>query len=79
MGIFGEAYDSYAKMIPADADTIQRQETRRAFYAGGTALLHAIMSALTSDEEPTEQDLQTMDAIQAELDDFLRDVTEGRA
>jgi hypothetical protein len=75
-----EAWDDYLKrVIPHDASTVQRWETRRAFYAGAQALLASIITMLEPGTEPTEADLRNMDAIDTELKAFARDVREGLA
>lgn len=41
-----ELWEKYeTNVIPAEADEIQRKETRRAFYAGGASLLDALTDA----------------------------------
>jgi len=62
-----------------DTSSIQRQEMRRAFYAGATSLLDAMMTGLDEDREPTKDDLNYMDTIQAEIVQFGKDVKAGRA
>lgn len=71
---------SYAEVVlPADAPEIQRVETRRAFYAGASTLLGAILKTLDPCLEPTAEDMRRMDAIHQELEDFARHVRQGRA
>jgi hypothetical protein len=67
-------------VIPVEAPAIQARECRRAFYAGARALLSIILAGVAANptEEPTAQDLVMMDEIQAELDQFLRDLQAGR-
>ena len=46
-------WQSYAnKVVPADAPAIQREECRRAFYAGAAAMLALVLAAV----EPAEGD-----------------------
>jgi hypothetical protein len=66
-------------IIPASAPLVQHQECRRAFYAGAGAPLGGIMRSLDPGLEPTDDDLQVLDNIQAELERFAQDVTEGSA
>lgn len=79
--LIGEAWLKYSHGIldPIRADRIQRQETKRAFYAGASSLLESVMRNLAPGDEPTEPDLTMMVDIQKELDDFVRSVTAGRA
>ena len=78
--MLAEAWSSYAaQVIPRDAPKVQRQESRRAFYAGARSLLDGIMASLDPDKEPTLDDYARMDAIQRELSTFARDVERGNA
>ena len=72
-------WEDMRRLLLADAHPVQVQEMRRAFYAGGQALLGLIMSNLDPGEEPTDADLARMDQLEAELMQFGRDVAEGRA
>lgn len=57
--------------VPADAPPVQLDEMRNAFFAGAQHLFSSIMGVLDAGEEITEQDLQRMSNIQAELDLFI--------
>jgi hypothetical protein len=75
-----ELWDSYAKdVVPKDAPTVQRWETRRAFYAGAQAVFMSILTMLDPGTEPTEADLRKMDALDQELRIFKEEVRAGRA
>jgi hypothetical protein len=74
-----ETWLSYQKILPADAGEIQITETRRAFYAGATALWSLIMSTLDPGLDPTDAELKRMDALDAELTAFQQAVRDGRA
>jgi hypothetical protein len=71
--------------VPLDASALQLQEMRMAFFAGAQHLLASIMTILEPDAEPTHKDLERMDLIQRELQDFINVFTiqncptEGRA
>jgi len=58
--------------IPADAPEAQVQEMRMAFFAGAEHLFGSILSVLEPGQEPTENDLQLMTNISAELDAFAQ-------
>lgn len=74
------AWDDYQrKVVPGDASTVQRWESRRAFYAGAQTLFTAIMTMLDPGEEPTDADLVKMDEIDKELREFVEAVKSGRA
>jgi len=68
-GFVGLRHMAIAKDAPAD----QVDDMRNAFFAGAQHLLASIMSILDPGEEPTIADLQRMDLIQAELDQFIKD------
>lgn len=54
--------------IPKDAPEIQRRMMQDAFYAGAQHLWASIHAGLDEDAEPSEQDMQRMSLIAAELD-----------
>lgn len=76
-----EEWNSFATVvIPPNCSTIQRQEMRRAFYAGAAGIMDKLMKALGPDTgEPTEADLMVMAEFQQELLLFAKDMQEGRA
>lgn len=62
-----------ALAVPPDAQPVQIDEMRNAFFAGAQHLFGSIMSILDPGEDPTDADLGRMDLIQAELDEFITD------
>jgi hypothetical protein len=74
-----------ARAIPEDASPVQLDEMRTAFFAGAQHLFGSIMGALDPDAEPTEQDMERMNKIDAELRAFIEEYqlrhlpTEGMA
>jgi hypothetical protein len=57
--------------VPPDAEAEQRTATRIAFFAGATAVFHALVTGVDdSTIEPTEEDEQLMADIDAELQAF---------
>lgn len=76
-----EAFEMYRRdVIPLDAGEIQVTESRRAFYAGA----HALFRTLTSHVSPgatnvTDDDLDMMDEINGELEQFNAAVKGGMA
>jgi len=78
--LMAEQWDEFArKVIPKNVLPVQRQEMRRAFYAGAQALHFGVMAALTPETEPTAEDLQMMENLERELKDFAKLVAQGRA
>lgn len=79
----GSAWESYLRdVIPADADAIQIEETRRGFYAGAGCLLAAVMGALSPGPDATDYDVAVLEDIAAELTEHLagmRRLAIGRA
>lgn len=57
--------------IPVDAGADQIKDMRISFFAGAHNLFHALLTGLAEDAEPTEEDMQKMNKIQKELDDFM--------
>ena len=72
-----ESFDA-ALLRPMQAGALQRQEMRRAFYAGAQAFLGILMSDLDPEAEPTDADMDMMTGLQAELEQFSLDVVAGR-
>jgi hypothetical protein len=67
--------------LASTSDT-QRKEMRRAFFAGGMSIIDLMLTIFDdtgSPDDVTDQDLSIMVAIQAEFDQFKRDLAEGRA
>lgn len=75
----GKQPEFVPNVLPVDAPRNQRVESRRAFYAGATGLMTAIMGKMDPGAEPTASDLKLMDTIDAEIKAFYRDVERGRA
>jgi dsDNA-specific endonuclease/ATPase MutS2 len=67
------------RVVPEDAPPVQVVESRRAFYAGTESLLRSMMTGLDPGTEPTEADLDRMDQLEAELEQFAEDVKQGLA
>jgi biotin synthase-like enzyme len=63
-------WEIFKKIIPAGASEHQINDMQSAFYSGATVLLGLIMTGLTEGEEPKEEDLQMMDDLQTELEEF---------
>ena len=65
------AWESYRDMVvPKDASETQVYECRQAFFAGAASLFYGILLALDEDSDPTEADIQRMDDVKTELDEF---------
>lgn len=74
------AWRSFAEQVlPIDAPDVQRQEMRRAFYAGGWAFYTALMGNLDGGDDPTAADFSMLDGLDRELRDFAEQVQSGRA
>lgn len=78
--MLAEEWRSYQEqVIPPAAPSVQITESRRAFYAGARSILSILLERLSPGTEPTQEDLAWMDKIEAELDQFQRDVQAGQA
>jgi hypothetical protein len=76
----GSAWREYANnVIPLNATAVQASECRRAFYAGASAMLTAILSMLSPGDDVTAADLTTMEELHVELIDFATALKTGRA
>lgn len=56
------------------ASEVQRNEMRKAYYAGCQHLFSSIMTIMDPGEEPTEADLRKMDFIHQELEAFVEEL-----
>lgn len=63
---------------PLNAGEAQRQEMRRAFYAGALAAF-ALLIGMGDDSVDEAEGTALLDAVQKELAAFQRDVASGRA
>lgn len=61
-------------VVPKDASTVQRQESRTAYYAGAQHLWASVFTVLSPDAEPTDLDMRRMDAIHRELERFVKEL-----
>lgn len=64
---------------PVTVGPAQRQEMRRAFYAGAQSFWVLALSLLEPGEEATDADVDAMNALDRELKQFAADVRDGRA
>lgn len=75
-----ELWNGFSKALHLEtASVVQRQEMRRAYYAGCQSLLQLLMIALEAGATETEADMTLMADIEAELSRFAEDVKAGRA
>jgi hypothetical protein len=80
MKVIETAWRSYAEaVIPAAAPEWWRTECRRVFYAGARGLLSGMLNFVSIGDEPTDADMANMESIHRELDEFVKDLEEGRA
>lgn len=63
-----------AQVMPHDVSDIQLRETRQAFYAGAQHVLACVMVSLDPGTEPTDDDLQRMDYLHEELEEFANEM-----
>jgi hypothetical protein len=61
------------------APPLQLREMKRAFFAGARAYSGLIMRFAESGAEPTDNDMAFMEALEAEMSAFARDVSQGLA
>lgn len=68
--------DFESRIVPADAPDVQRREMRRAFYAGASAALGAMVNIGVGSPLNRQERIEN---VLAELDDFGRQVRAGVA
>lgn len=66
------------RVLPVDVSAIQRQETRRAFYAACAHMLD-IFSDIGDDDLSEDAGVAVLEGLAAEIERHTRDVAEGRA
>jgi hypothetical protein len=70
--LFSQWLSYEGAVVPANAPNIQREECRRAFYAGAASMFGLTLQAtVPQDEDVCERNLQ---ALQDELDKFPSDL-----
>lgn len=75
-----DEWESYRKdVLPKCASSVQLQECRRAFYCGALAFQTCLMRCLTPEPEPTQEDVELLEALDQELKEFARKVANGEA
>jgi biotin synthase-like enzyme len=78
--LMAEQWDSFARaVLSPGTPPIQRQEMRKAFYAGAQGIMFGVIGCLSGDRESTEEDVQVIRDLQQELADFSELVRTGRA
>ena len=59
--LMAEEWDKFARLIlPPNTAAVQRQEMRRAFYAGAQSILFRVIMSFAPESEPTESDMEIM-------------------
>lgn len=78
--LMAEQWDQFARSVmPKDAPESQRREMRRAFYAGAQSILFRVIESFAPEAEPTADDLQIMEDLHNELQEFGKLIQQGRA
>lgn len=65
-------------VMPRTAGDVQRQEMRRAFYAGVEGMMK-VLHEIGEDDISEEAGCQILDAIKAELLEFSKKISDGKA
>ena len=74
-----EAWDEFdMQVLPLDCGEVQRVETKRAFYQGSVAMFCGMVKMFNQVGEVTDDDLKKFDVIQAEVDQFVADLKDGK-
>lgn len=75
-----EQWDSFARaVLPVGTSPLQRQEMRRAFYAGAEGIMDAMAKAMGPSDTVTPEELETVAELHLELREFAKLVKAGRA
>jgi biotin synthase-like enzyme len=78
--LVAEQWDQFARaVLPPQCSDVQRRAMRRAFYAGANSILFRVLQVLAPEGEPTAADLEMMNDIHRELEQYAEMVKAGRA
>jgi hypothetical protein len=78
--LMAEEWDKFARsVLPLNVTPGQRREMRRAFYSGAQSILFRVIQSFAPETEPTDADLQIMNDLQTELQEFGESIQAGRA
>lgn len=72
-------YEKTMRPRGVPVDSTQYVETRRAYYAGASSFMALLATETDQGPDLTKLDLDYIDALQAEFDQFAIDLAEGRA
>jgi hypothetical protein len=67
------------QILPRDCSPVQRQETRRAFFAGAFVLMDTLAAAMSYADDMTQSDEQVLVDLAAEREEYLVALRTGRA
>lgn len=75
-----ESWASFEReILPRDCSAVQRQEMRRAFYAGALTIMDTMAAAMSAGDEMTAGDEQAMIDLALEREEYLANLRLGRA
>lgn len=74
-----DTYREFSGVLPKGASEIQRVEMRRAWYAGAAGMFDLMTGGLDADHEPTELDISYVESLFQELQQFARQLEQGKA
>ncbi len=79
MNTVQEKWDSFSLLVvPKDASPVQRQEMRRAFYAGAEAMMQ-IQWAVGAEDISEDAGIHILEGCRSELQGFVEQVVAGEA
>lgn len=75
-----EAWASFEEaLLGLHIGQVQRQEMRRAFYAGAFVIMDTMAAAMSESDDMTSDDERAMLDLAAEREEYLADLKAGRA
>lgn len=78
--LIDEGWRLYAEhALPTNAPRVQKQECKRAFYAGAGLLFEKLTNAVGPDDVSEDAGVAIMAGVDDEIRRFLNDVKAGRA
>lgn len=73
----GEIWTKLEAIFSPGISQLQRDEMRKMFYTGADAMYQTIMRDLTEGPEVNKRDLQKMEDLYFELNDFVKELLTG--
>jgi hypothetical protein len=72
-----EVWQSFNKILPADAPAVQRREMKMAFYAGAAGVM-ARMGLVSTEAVSEDEGVEILEGANREIQEYTRRLVEGK-